>query len=911
MAVTITGGKYAIRSLSAAGTTTVTIGTGTFVSGDFGATQRMVALFTSGNVFKGIAWVRRFTSTTVLELENRFVDPVTGVYATQVVGDQVLVSKNAAESATTGFTVTTPDNNVVTVSDNVLMGTAGSEVSLCYYDQNVQYTQTNGFRFNGGVAVFGKLMSYDGVSKESFIWSRECTVRPNEAYPGGGGSPAYNVWGVGGTSAHMFFFGGAVGSPMRRSFFIGAEGTGATNKSFAFFGTRLYYACSSPSNGANWSANPERHLLFKTIHEADYNNANLIVWGNGAFQGSFLSFPQIGAGTPLGIFRAASAVTFGASANNRTVVADVGGGTFIDDINNGSYTFTNVITPAVTISRFAGGNVPITFQFSDDYTNLQPRTTLVVRRGDGTTVSSVVNTANSTFTATVVQATYSATGNGAVSPTNFYTTFNYGIKCYGFQVISGSHTPYTYSLGTAGNGTDLKLGGLINQVADAGVTLTETEALALSSKITVNSGTSTITVTANATYDELYDYAVAWNASSAANAIIPNLQRYLLTFDGTALSAPTGWTLAVNNGVVLNEGTKFKSVAFTTVNLNTSGQITGLYSAGGVSNKILEINGVTNGSSLYVGNNATGITTLFQANTNQSTYRVYFAPGTTPAQLVARELYPFQRSAQVVTLVDGLNVVNLVDIPDVGITEETLATVLAYTEIDTGSKFYDRTAAFRLTEQGIKLGQIATRSGFAIELGSGFGVLVNQNATNVYSVTSGLIAIKAVSFEGDSRYNTIIAIPPATVEAETNEVITIAVEDSNGDSSVDILGGDGTFELWKVTTATATNDYETGELLATVGNERFRFIGVAGFDIVGVDTNSNIRRRSSMAKGIYTQAFYVGDQIQLAQAPQVIQNGIKLDILQVEIEAIKGTGFTSNKNSLVKLKKHVTAMTNA
>jgi hypothetical protein len=910
MAVTITGGKYAIRSLTAAGTTTVTIGTGTFVSGDFGATQRMVALFTSANVFKGIAWVRQFTSTTVLQLENQFVDPVTGVYATQAVGDQVLVSKNNREVSSAGWAFATPDNNVVTVTDNILMGTAGSETSLCYYDQNIQFTQTNGFRFNGGVSVFGKLMSYDGVSKESFIWSRECTVRPNEAYPGAGGSPAYNVWGTGGTSAHMFFFGGAVGSPMRRSFFIGAEGTGATNKTFAFFGTRLYHACASPSNGANWASNPDRHLLFKTIHEADYNNANLIVWGNGAFQGSFLSFPQFGAGTPLGIFRAASAVTFGASANNRTIVADTGSGSFIDDINNGSYTFTNVITPAVTIARFAGGNVPITFQFSDDYTNLQPRTTLVVRRGDGTTVSSVVNTASSTFTATVVQATYSATGNGAASPTNFYTTFNYGIKCYGFQVVSGSHTPYTYSLGTAGNGTDLKLGGLINQVADSGVTLTETEALALSSKITVNSGTSTVTITANATYDELYDYAVAWNTSSAANAIIPNLQRYLLTFDGTALSAPTGWTLAVNNGVVLNEGTKFKSVAFTTVNLNTSGQITGLYSAGGVSNKILEINGVTDGSSLYVGNNATGITTLFQANTNQSTYRVYFAPGTTPAQLVARELYAFQRSAQVITLVDGLNVINLVDIPDVGITEETLATVLAYTEIETPSKFYDRTAAFRLTEQGIKLGQMVTRSGTALEIGN-FSHLINKDATLVYSVTGSVITTKSTAYAGDDRYQTEIANPPATIEANTTEVITIAIQDANGDSQVSINGGDGEFELWKVTTATATADYETGTLLDTVGNGIYRFIGVAGFDIVGVDTNSNIRRRSSMAKGIYTQAFYVGDQIQLAQAPQVIENGIKLDVLKVELEEIKGAGFTSAKNSLVKLKKHVTAQNNA
>jgi hypothetical protein len=889
MAVTITGGKYAIRSLSAAGTTTVTIGTGTFVSGDFGATQRMVSLFTSANVFKGIAWVRRFTSTTVLELENRFVDPVTGVYATQAVGDQVLVSINNREVSSAGWAFATPDNNVVTVTDNILMGTAGSEVSLCYYDQNIQFTQTNGFRFNGGVAVFGKLMSYDGVSKESFIWSRECTVRPNEAYPGAGGSPAYNVWGTGGTSAHMFFFGGAVGSPMRRSFFIGAEGTGATNKTFAFFGTRLYHACASPSNGANWASNPERHLLFKTIHEADYNNANLIVWGNGAFQGSFLSFPQFGAGTPLGIFRAASAVTFGASANNRTIVADTGSGSFIDDINNGSYTFTNVITPAVTIARFAGGNVPITFQFSDDYTNLQPRTTLVVRRGDGTTVSSVVNTTSSTFTATVVQATYSATGNGAASPTNFYTTFNYGIKCYGFQVISGTHTPYTYSLGTAGNGTDLKLGGLINQVADAGVTLTETEALALSSKFTVNSGTSTVTVTSNATLDELFDYTVAWNCASAANAVIPNLQRYLLTYDGTSLFAPTGWTIVVNNGVTLSAGTKYDFVSFPTVTLTGSGQITAVYSSNAGTSTVWEFQDVAVGSSLVI-YNSSGTTLYYRDQvTSAGDYAYYIPPGVTGTYTWAIEKYGSQRqSGTFAANTGGLLFYVPIYVEDVGITETTQATVAAYTQIENAEKFYDYTAFFRLGEQGIKIGQIATRSGTSIEVQSGLSHVIRKTPSiAVYAIAGGVITTKAEVYAGTSKYSTEILVPPATLTAHSNEVITIAVQDANGDSQVSINGGDGEFELWKVTTSTPTADYATGTLLDTVGNGIYRFIGVSGFDIVGVDTNSNIRRRTSMAKGIYTQAFYVGDQIQLAQAPEVLEILTKVEILQINVDDLQ------------------------
>jgi hypothetical protein len=886
MAVTITGGKYAIRSLSAAGTTTVTIGTGTFVSGDFGATQRMVALFTSANVFKGIAWVRQFTSTTVLQLENQFVDPVTGVYATQVVGDQVLVSINNREVSSAGWAFATPDNNVVTVTDNILMGTAGSEVSLCYYDQNIQFTQTNGFRFNGGVSVFGKLMSYDGVSKESFIWSRECTVRPNEAYPGAGGSPAYNVWGTGGTSAHMFFFGGAVGSPMRRSFFIGAEGTGATNKTFAFFGTRLYHACASPSNGANWASNPDRHLLFKTIHEADYNNANLIVWGNGAFQGSFLSFPQFGAGTPLGIFRAASAVTFGASANNRTIVADTGSGSFIDDINNGSYTFTNVITPAVTIARFAGGNVPITFQFSDDYTNLQPRTTLVVRRGDGTIVSSVVNTANSTFTATVVQATYSATANGAASPTNFYTTFNYGIFCYGYQVISGTHTPYTYSLGTAGNGTDLKLGGLANQVPDAGVTLTETEALALSSKFTVNSGTSTVTVTANATLDELYDYTVAWKCASAANAVVPNLNRYLLTFDGTSLFAPTGWTIVVNNGVTLSAGTKYDFVSFPTVTLTGSGQITAVYSSNAGTSTVWEFQNVAVGSSLVI-YNSSGTTLYYRDQvTSAGDYAYYIPPGTTGTYTWAIEKYGSQRqSGTFAANTGGLLFYVPIYVEDVGITETTQATVAAYTAIDNLDKFYDFTAYRRLSEDFIKLGQIATRSGTAVEIGNR-NLTVNASASVMESITGLTITIKSGVLAPGSKYSTIIATPPRLVTAATTEVITAAIEDGAGDSSVTIQGGSGNFTLWKLANATPEADYATGTDLGDVGNVTFRFLNDPGFKIVIVDNVTGYRITCPMDKGVYVRGLFFGDQVQLAQSAEVTQINTKVDILTNNVAAL-------------------------
>jgi hypothetical protein len=211
--------------------------------------------------------------------------------------------------------------------------------------------------------------------------------------------------------------------------------------------------------------------------------------------------------------------------------------------------------------------------------------------------------------------------------------------------------------------------------------------------------------------------------------------------------------------------------------------------------------------------------------------------------------------------------------------------VAAYTEIENSEKFYDYTAYFRLGEQGIKIGQMVTRSGTSIEVQSGLSHVIRKSPSiAVYAVTGGVITTKAEVYQGTTKYSTEILVPPATLTAHTTEIITIAIEDANGDSQVTINGGDGNFELWKVTTATATADYATGTLLATVGNGIYRFIGVSGFDIVGVDTNSNIRRRTSMAKGIYTQAFYVGDQIQLAQAPEVLEILTKVEILQVAVD---------------------------
>lgn len=942
--INITGGKYTTQTLSAVGTTSVTIGTSTFVSTDFNPTQRMVALFTSAGAFKGIAWVRRFTSTTVLELENQFVDPVTGLFATQVVGDNLMVSRNASETANTADWVVTPIPLSTTTNDALTFGTTNTNMSVCFYEENMDFNTRSHVRCVGGVVVFGKLMNYDGVSKESFVWSRECNIKPRTDYlnSGGGGGNAvqYNVFAIGTTAAHTFMFGGMVGGSYQSSNFLGSEGlTGLANGSFGFYGTRMNYGCASPSNGSPWPANPTRHLLYKTIHEARYTNANLIMWGDGAAFPAFVSFPQYGTGSPLGVFRASSAVTFGSSTNNRTIVNDLGTGALVDDANaNGVYTFKNVISPAINIVRFAGGTCPITFQFEDDYTNLQNRTTLVVQRGDGVIATSTVNTASSTFTATVTQATYSGTANGNAIITAFYTTFYYTVKCYGYSVVNGTHSTYTYSLGTAGNGTNLKLGGLINQLVDSNVTLSETAALALSSKFSINSGTKVITVSANATYDELYDYVVAWNCSSAANAVLPNLSQYVLSANGSTLTAFEGWGLIVNTGVTLSSGTKFDKIVFTTILIinsatmpylfnvggvlqatgvlvpstvlgvqdtyTGSGAITGIYQDSTGTSTVLQISGFDAGSSVYVEDNS-AVQKFYSASAS-GTVTVYIPPTGTGSWYYAVEKYGNQRQSDFFTFSGGLKAIVVKAIPDTGITQATQATVAAYTALETPDKIYDYVAYLRLSVPHISYGQITFKNGTSLDLADS-SILVNQSATAVasFNYTTKLLTIKSTSLSTGVTYDKIITTPPEIITANTNEVISVNIEDANGDSSVTIQGGSGNFTLWKITNATDEDDYATGVNLGTVANITYRFLSAPGYKIVIRDNTTGFRQVVPMDKDNYTRGLFFGDQVQLAQSQEVTQINTKVDTVLVDLTGIKGTGFTKDTHSLINIKQAV------
>jgi hypothetical protein len=409
--------------------------------------------------------------------------------------------------------------------------------------------------------------------------------------------------------------------------------------------------------------------------------------------------------------------------------------------------------------------------------------------------------------------------------------------------------------------------------------------------VAFNFSTKTITVTGTLTIQQIYD-AYQYQLNQTANLQQPD--------ECTVASGQTyyvGWT--INNPGTISAGANLTTIRAETI--TNTGTITAIYTSSAGTSSTLQLVGVTNNGVAAVWHPGTLATELFQTNISGSaaTYTVYYPPGS--AGLVknyARELYPYQRVAGSITLVAGLNTISFVDIPDVGITEQVQATAAAYATLEGPSKFYDRTAIFRLTEQGIKLGQIVTRSGTALEIGT-FSHVINTAAASVYAIVGSVITTKSSTYAPDSKYLTEIATPPATITAATTEVITIAREDANGDSQITIqAAGVSTFEIWKITDATNPDNYATGTLVATVGIGTWRFLSAPGFKFVIRDQTTNYRVVVEAEKGIYTAELFFGAAVQLAQAAEVSQINTKVDILQNDMTAVKGGAFNGATDSL-------------
>jgi len=417
---------------------------------------------------------------------------------------------------------------------------------------------------------------------------------------------------------------------------------------------------------------------------------------------------------------------------------------------------------------------------------------------------------------------------------------------------------------------------------DTATTVTESVASAITGISLLPSGATggTITISSNKEYQDIWNYYRWWISQYANRA-----SNDIWTCTGGILNTQN-WNIVVNTGVTITSSTEISTLrTLGTVTLNGTAKITAVYQDSAGTSTVLELNTPSDGYSLCVFK-ADGTTKYFQSNVTTGTYYVYFTPAEAGTYYLGAENYGQKRTADTLVLPGGNAWYNITDQEDVGITD-TKTNVAAYTTLSTTSQIYDATAYFRLSETGIKLGQLCTRDGLYLDFGT-YNVKIKDDASAIVAVSSGTITYKSIVVNETTKYTAMKATPPATITPTDTEIINVLIEDANGDSKLTILGGDNLgYELWKVTTATATDDYATGTLLTTLSDntQPYRFIGISGYDIVGRDTSSGVRRRSSMLKGSYEQAFYVGNQIQLAtDAPQLLATIDKIDELTLKVD---------------------------
>jgi hypothetical protein len=313
-----------------------------------------------------------------------------------------------------------------------------------------------------------------------------------------------------------------------------------------------------------------------------------------------------------------------------------------------------------------------------------------------------------------------------------------------------------------------------------------------------------------------------------------------------------------------------------------------------------------------------GTTKYFQSNVNAGSYYVYFAPSEAGTYFLAAEKYGQRRTTDTLVLNGGNVWYNITDQEDVGITVTNQTTVAAYTTIDNYDEFYDYTAYKRLEEAYIKLGQIATRDGLNLSISAPYSVKVNQSATSVYNLASNIFTIKTNTFANGVKFTNMILVPPATLAPTTNELLTGNWEDANGDSSIDIQGALAPFSIYKFPITTpfpsgSTDDrLDPAFLIATITDRKYRFINDPAYNYfvwsASKKSGDNIPNISegqtafvSMSKGAYIAYCFQGAEIQLVQAPKVdlIYNDIQSVLL--DTDAIKGTGFTKDVNSLTNI----------
>jgi len=555
--------------------------TGFYVSADsYNFTGTLDNLSVKHTDFKGIAFARKWNSTSQLQLESEFFDPVTGLSATQVVGDQVLVSKNFTECVTTGLVVS---GNVVTISDRLTIGTAEDPLSACIYDEyktivtnTIAIEQNNGVVHHaGGVYCTGHLQ--DWTNRQ--IYGSCDYIFANSGSAG-------EAFMCTNTAAHNFIFGGSrsgsptiMWEPARQANTIHRAG------SIVWMNVDSSLGILCPNNGAGpWFPGTESRMCFFDCNVICTATGIAFRTANGVLSGG--SCKIIGTTSLSAFGSTVDAVNFnyGAGAGKLFIVSDIrpfgynwqpsalydqGG-----SANSATINFTNVISPLRTVIRWGAGIVTFNWYWKNNYTNLKIGSRVVIERSIDRVVAASGLAVSSSLALTILEQVQS--GNWAATPptTADYSAWANGVWKYGYKPLSGTFNRSTYSLGTAGTSNYVTFGGAQLQEVDPYITALEATALAYTSIETL---------------DMLYDRAMAWKCSSDANAQYPTLGAQIATANGTILdlgamnviidgSAASAFSITAGTLTIkstqLGNGAKFKSFATTgTLTLQNGGTV--------------------------------------------------------------------------------------------------------------------------------------------------------------------------------------------------------------------------------------------------------------------------------------------------------------------------------------------------
>jgi hypothetical protein len=173
--------------------------------------------------------------------------------------------------------------------------------------------------------------------------------------------------------------------------------------------------------------------------------------------------------------------------------------------------------------------------------------------------------------------------------------------------------------------------------------------------------------------------------------------------------------------------------------------------------------------------------------------------------------------------------------------------------------------------------------------------------SSCFSVAAAPIVL---DFEGAGNSANVLNFYNGGTDSQGNSGANLGINFASNALSLiqSAQGGSGNFTLWKISNATSEDNYASGTNLGSVGNVKFRFLQAVGFKIVIRDNTTGFRQVVPMDKGDYTRGLVFGDQVQLAQSQEVTQINTKVDILAVDLSAIKGTGFTKDTHSLINIK---------